>query len=139
MPKSTKFDRSATPGRRGTRARFPSSRWREPVIRGQVQVRLVLPSGWAGQGGLGGGSTSQPRSALFLRHQSSRLFTGPAHHESIDITEARNILGELPDPSKDDLDRLVRPERILTIQQIDRFPVSAVMGKRADTMLRART
>jgi hypothetical protein len=37
--------------------------------------------------------------------------------------------------SKADLDRIVRPERCLTLDQIDRHPVLKVMGKRADEAL----
>lgn len=59
-------------------------------------------------------------------------------HENIDIDDARAIINEIPEPSRSDLDRLVRPERVLGLNEIDRFTVEKVMGKRADLALRGR-
>ena len=59
-------------------------------------------------------------------------------HDNIHISEACDLVGEVPEVSKEDLDRIVRPERYLTLGQIDRHPVLKVMGKRADEALRRR-
>lgn len=56
-------------------------------------------------------------------------------HENVDITEARNAIHELSEPSVEDI---VRPERLLTLDQVDRHAVLKVMGTRADQMLRKR-
>jgi hypothetical protein len=58
--------------------------------------------------------------------------------ENIDVADARDIVTDVPDPSADDIARITRPERILTLDQIDRFPVLKVMGKRADSALQER-
>ncbi len=58
---------------------------------------------------------------------------------NIHISEACELVREVPEVSKADLDRIVRPERCLTLDQIDRHPVLKVMGKRADEVLRRRT
>lgn len=60
-------------------------------------------------------------------------------HDNIHISEACDIIGDVPEVSKTDLDRIVRPERCLTLDQIDRHPVLKVMGKRADEALKRRT
>ncbi len=60
-------------------------------------------------------------------------------HDNINIVEACDIVGDVPEVSKADLDRIVRPERCLALDQIDRHPVLKVMGKRADEALRRRT
>lgn len=59
-------------------------------------------------------------------------------HDNIHIGEACDIVGDVPEVSKEDLDRIVRPERCLTLDQIDRHPVLKVMGKRADEALKRR-
>ena len=59
-------------------------------------------------------------------------------HDNIHIGEACDLVGEVPAVSKEDLDRIVRPERCLTLDQIDRHPVVKVMGKRADEALKRR-
>lgn len=60
-------------------------------------------------------------------------------HDNIHIGEACDIIGDVPELSKADLDRIVRPERCLTLDQIDRHPVLKVMGKQADAALKRRT
>ncbi len=60
-------------------------------------------------------------------------------HDNIHIGEACDIIGDVPEVSKADLDRIVRPERCLTLDQIDRHPVLKVMGKQADEALKRRT
>lgn len=57
-------------------------------------------------------------------------------HDNIHTGEACDLVGEVPEVSKEDLDRIVRPERCLTLGQIDRHPVTKVMGKRADEALK---
>ena len=59
-------------------------------------------------------------------------------HDNIHIVEACDLVGEVPEVSKEDLDRIVRPERCLPLDQIDRHPVVKVMGKRADEALKRR-
>lgn len=59
-------------------------------------------------------------------------------HENIGITDARDIICDVPEPASEDIDRIVRPESLLTLDQIDRFTVLKVMGTRADRMLRRR-
>lgn len=57
------------------------------------------------------------------------------NYENIEIAEAREILKELPDVSPEDLARITRPQRILTLDQVDRITVLNVMGKNADAAL----
>lgn len=45
-------------------------------------------------------------------------------HENIDIEEARQVAVAVPQVSSEDLDRILRPERCLTLDQIDRYPDS---------------
>ena len=59
-------------------------------------------------------------------------------HENIDITEARDIILDVPQPSQVDLARITRPEACLTLDQIDRFTVEKVMGKRASMAMENR-
>ena len=56
-------------------------------------------------------------------------------HENIDVAEAIDIVSEVPEPSKVDFDRLLRPESFMTFDQIDRFAVAGVMGKKAELAL----
>jgi hypothetical protein len=58
--------------------------------------------------------------------------------ENIDASDARDILPDLPDPSQDDIARITRPERILTLDKVDRFEVRKVMGERAAWLLQQR-
>ncbi|MFZ2530203.1 MAG: hypothetical protein WAX14_21540 [Rhodococcus sp. (in: high G+C Gram-positive bacteria)] len=51
-------------------------------------------------------------------------------HEEIDADEARQTALEVPRPDPADIARLARPERCLTLDQIDRHPVEKVLGKR---------
>jgi hypothetical protein len=59
-------------------------------------------------------------------------------HENIDITEARNVILNVPQPTQADLARITRPESCLTLDQIDRHTVEKVMGKGASSALRKR-
>ncbi len=56
--------------------------------------------------------------------------------ENIDVSDARNILPDLPDPSAEEVARITRPERVLTLDKIDRFEVLKVMGQNAQYSLR---
>src|SRR4051812_11516962 len=58
--------------------------------------------------------------------------------ENIPVSDARDVLSDLPDPSPDEVARITRPERILTLDQVDRFDVLKVMGERAQFSLRQR-
>ena len=59
-------------------------------------------------------------------------------HENIDITKARDIILDVPQPSQADVDRITRPEACLRLDQIDRFTVEKVMGNRAALPLENR-
>lgn len=59
-------------------------------------------------------------------------------YESIDAADARALVADVPDPSKEELSRITRPERVLTLDQVDRHPVLRVLGARADGVLQAR-
>ena len=59
-------------------------------------------------------------------------------HENIDVEEARVLAIELEDPATDDIARLTRHEAELTLNQIDRYPVEKLLGKRVATALLSR-
>jgi hypothetical protein len=59
-------------------------------------------------------------------------------HENIDVEEAREIALNLPNPTQDDFARITRPEAEITLDQIDRFPVEQLLGKRVAASLRTR-
>ncbi|MEV0947199.1 hypothetical protein [Rhodococcus sp. NPDC049939] len=60
-------------------------------------------------------------------------------HEKIEAYEARDVALEVPKPDPEDLARLTRPERYLTLDQIDRHSVEKVLGKRvADALFVSR-
>ncbi|MEX3652584.1 hypothetical protein [Mycolicibacterium fortuitum] len=56
-------------------------------------------------------------------------------HENIDIDEAREIALELPPVSAEDLARIMRPERCLTLDQLDRYPADKILGARVARLL----
>lgn len=56
-------------------------------------------------------------------------------HHNIDVTEARGLLLEVPEPTPEDIKRLARPEAFLTLDQIDKHTVLKVMGKTAQRAL----
>lgn len=51
-------------------------------------------------------------------------------HENIDADEAREIALEVPEVSDEDLARILRPERCLTLDQLDRYPAEKILGAR---------
>lgn len=57
-------------------------------------------------------------------------------HENIDIDEARDIAVELPSVSAEDLARIMRPERCLTLDQLDRYPADKILGAGVARLLR---
>lgn len=59
-------------------------------------------------------------------------------HEPLDVVEAREVAIGVPQPTADDLARISRPEGRLTLDQIDRFPVEKLLGKRVAAALAAR-
>jgi len=63
---------------------------------------------------------------------------GTWSYENIDVYAARDLVGEVPEPAADDLMRITRPERMLTVAQVDRHSVLKVLGERAHGALRAR-
>lgn len=56
-------------------------------------------------------------------------------HENIDIDEAREIALELPPASAEDLARIMRPERCLTLDQLDWYPADKILGARVARLL----
>jgi len=48
--------------------------------------------------------------------------------ENVDVADARAVLHELPDPSSEELSRITKPERVLTLDQIDRVDAVKVSG-----------
>ncbi|WP_131806282.1 hypothetical protein [Mycolicibacterium conceptionense] len=58
-------------------------------------------------------------------------------HENIDIDEAREIAPELPPVSAEDLARIMRSERCLTLDQLDRYPAEKILGARVARLLRS--
>lgn len=59
-------------------------------------------------------------------------------YENIDVDEARELVADIPDPTAEDLNRITRPERALTLEQIDRHAVLKVLGQRAEGVLQPR-
>ncbi len=59
-------------------------------------------------------------------------------HENIDIVEARQVAVEVPNVSADDLKRMMSPTAEFTLEQIDRYPVEKLLGKRVATTLSDR-
>jgi hypothetical protein len=57
---------------------------------------------------------------------------------SVDVSDARGILPELPDPSPERRCPHSRPERMLAKDQVDRFELREVMDKRAGAVLQQR-
>ncbi|WP_396910640.1 hypothetical protein [Mycolicibacterium sp.] len=59
-------------------------------------------------------------------------------HENIDIDEARETALEVPQVSADELARILRPERCLTLDQLDRYPAEKILGVRVANALGRR-
>ncbi|WP_396911521.1 hypothetical protein [Mycolicibacterium sp.] len=59
-------------------------------------------------------------------------------HENIDIDEARETALEVPQVSADELARILRPERCLTLDQLDRYPAEKILGTRVANALGRR-
>ncbi|GAB91754.1 hypothetical protein [Gordonia rhizosphera] len=59
-------------------------------------------------------------------------------HENIDVAEARRVALEVPDIDADELQRIISPTAEMTLEQIDRYPVVEVLGKRVADALAAR-
>ncbi|MDQ0284115.1 hypothetical protein [Rhodococcoides fascians] len=59
-------------------------------------------------------------------------------YENIDADEARSVAIDVPEVAAELLARLTRPEAELTLQQIDRYPVEKLLGKRTSEMFKAR-
>ncbi|OBB19762.1 hypothetical protein A5761_00670 [Mycolicibacterium setense] len=57
-------------------------------------------------------------------------------HENIDIDEAREIALEVPRVPPEELARILRPERCLTLDQLDRYPADKILGVRVARLLR---
>ena len=88
--------------------------------------------------------TLLPRSRVFIAnwYVTEDFMRSPAggqwRFENVDVSDARAILHELPDPSSEELSRITRPERVLTLDQIDRVDAMKVLGKRAGEVLADR-
>ncbi|BBY73575.1 hypothetical protein MPRF_04740 [Mycolicibacterium parafortuitum] len=59
-------------------------------------------------------------------------------HENIDIEDARELALEVPDVSEVDMKRLRHPERCLTLDQLDNYSVSKILGSRVAAALGSR-
>ncbi|HSA41752.1 MAG TPA: hypothetical protein P5061_14175 [Mycobacterium sp.] len=59
-------------------------------------------------------------------------------YTNIDLYEARDLALLVPQPRADDLKRITRPESILTLDDIDRYKVSTVLGKGTAQAMKAR-
>jgi hypothetical protein len=84
-----------------------------------------------------------PRSRMFVANwyvteDYLRSPGGVWSFENIDVSDARDILSDLPDPSAEEVARITRPERVLTLDKIDRFEVLKVLGQSAQYSLRLR-
>ncbi|KXP12682.1 hypothetical protein AXK57_00015 [Tsukamurella pulmonis] len=55
--------------------------------------------------------------------------------ENIDSEYARTVALDVPEPSAEDLSRITRPERLLTLDQVDTHTLLKVLGKRVDYAL----
>ncbi|MGB3287484.1 hypothetical protein [Mycolicibacter algericus] len=53
---------------------------------------------------------------------------GPWAYENIDADEARDLVGDVPNPTAEDLRRITRPERVLTLDESSRGPSPRVGG-----------
>ncbi|MFT4087312.1 MAG: hypothetical protein QM658_09160 [Gordonia sp. (in: high G+C Gram-positive bacteria)] len=51
-------------------------------------------------------------------------------HDSITGWDFIDAAGRVPEPSKDDVERIARPEAVLTFEQIDSVPLSRVLTKK---------
>lgn len=51
-------------------------------------------------------------------------------HDQIMMEELKDLAPGVRRPTDDDLNRIVRPERALTLDQIDRIPIAKILGKR---------
>ena len=60
-------------------------------------------------------------------------------HQNIDIEEARELALEVPEASEADMKRLRYPERCLTLEQLDNYPVSKILGSRVADSLTSRS
>jgi hypothetical protein len=59
-------------------------------------------------------------------------------HTNIDIHEARELALLVPQPSTDDIKRITHPEAVLTLNDIDRYTVSTVLGSGTAQALKGR-
>lgn len=50
-------------------------------------------------------------------------------HTNIDIYEARELALLVPQPNVEDMKRITRPEAVLTLDDIDRYKVTTVLGQ----------
>lgn len=87
--------------------------------------------------------TLVPRSRVFIANwfvtdEFRGAQGGLYSFENIDVEEARDLVAELSDPSQDDIARLMRPERVLTAQQVDRVEAVKVLGRKAHDALGRR-
>jgi len=58
--------------------------------------------------------------------------------EDIHSTYAQRIALDVPQPTNEDLARIVHPERLLTLDDVTSHSVLKVLGKRVDTKLQER-
>lgn len=58
-------------------------------------------------------------------------------HTNIDVFEARDLALEVPQPRLEDIKRITRPEALLTLDDIDRYKVTTVLGKGTGRAMKA--
>ena len=59
-------------------------------------------------------------------------------HKNIDVYEARELALRVPQPTAEDIKRITRPEAVLTLDDIDRYKVTTVLGKGTAQAMKAR-
>jgi hypothetical protein len=60
-------------------------------------------------------------------------------YENLNIEEARDVALEMPAVSTEEIARLTHPESCLTLDQIDRYTVDKILGKRTTSSLSGRS
>ena len=98
-----------------------------------------------------GGRTAVSRAIVWTLIPSTRIFIANwfvseawstedsgLSFEDINSTYAQRIAPDVPQPTKEDLERITHPERLLTLSDLTSYPVLKVLGRRVDTKLQER-
>jgi hypothetical protein len=59
-------------------------------------------------------------------------------HTNIDVYEARELALLVPQTNIEDIKRITRPDAVLTLDDIDRYKVTTVLGKETAQAMKAR-